>query len=192
MKITIKCITEKTTGVPELETARIVVRELNLPITPEECNDLFEQSKGPRISILMPGVERLIRHLHSQGIPMAIATGSNRESYAWKSEPHPELFSIFSHVLNVPDDPEVTRGKPDPQPFLVCASRFVSPPADMSNVIVFEDAIAGVQAANAAGMRSVWVPDPRTPKNIGGNVIPFKRLKSLEYFDPKEFGIAPF
>ena len=96
---------------PFLETARIIVTELGLPLTPEECDQMVEEAMGPRTSILMPGVERLIRHLHAQGIPMAIATGSSRESFAWKSEPHTELFTLFSHVVNTPDDPEVTRGK---------------------------------------------------------------------------------
>ena len=60
----------------------------------------------------------------------------------------------------------------------------------MHNVMVLEDAEAGVKAANAAGIISIWVPDPRTPEDT--TVVAFKRLKSLEHFSPEEFGIAPF
>lgn len=185
---------EKTTGVPFLETAQIIVDDLGLPITAIECDRLFEECKPPRESILMPGAERLIKHLHSSGIPLAIATGSSKASFQWKSAPHQDLFALFHHVLNVPDEPEVTRGKPDPLPYIVAAKRFSPdfPVTDRQNVLVFEDAIAGIKSANAAGMRSIWVPDPRMPEELTKEVGPFRRLPSLEHFRPEEFGLSPF
>lgn len=185
---------QKTTGVPFLETAQIIVDDLGLPITAIECDRLFEECKPPRESILMPGAERLIKHLHSSGIPLAIATGSSKASFQWKSAPHQDLFALFHHVLNVPDEPEVTRGKPDPLPYIVAAKRFSPdfPVTDRQNVLVFEDAIAGIKSANAAGMRSIWVPDPRMPEELTKEVRPFRRLPSLEHFRPEEFGLSPF
>ena len=49
---------------------------------------------------------------------------------------------------------DVTVGKPDPQVFLVAASRLGVP---LSRCIVVEDAAAGVEAAHRAGMLSVGV-----------------------------------
>ena len=49
---------------------------------------------------------------------------------------------------------DTQRGKPDPQVFLVAAERLGIAPA---HCVVFEDAVAGVQAARAAGMKCVAV-----------------------------------
>jgi sugar-phosphatase len=48
----------------------------------------------------------------------------------------------------------VTRGKPDPEGYLTAAALLGAEPAD---VVVFEDAPAGIAAARAAGMRTVVV-----------------------------------
>jgi beta-phosphoglucomutase len=56
---------------------------------------------------------------------------------------------LFHAVVNGMD---VTRGKPDPQVFLLTADRLEVTP---SQCAVVEDAPAGVQAANAAGMASI-------------------------------------
>ncbi|MFI0815614.1 HAD-IA family hydrolase [Streptomyces sp. NPDC021098] len=47
---------------------------------------------------------------------------------------------------------DITRGKPDPEPFLLAAAKLGADPA---RCVVFEDAPAGLAAARAAGMRTV-------------------------------------
>ena len=49
---------------------------------------------------------------------------------------------------------DTTRGKPDPQVFLVAAEKLGVPPA---RCVVLEDAVAGVEAAKAGGMKCVAV-----------------------------------
>jgi beta-phosphoglucomutase len=49
---------------------------------------------------------------------------------------------------------DTQRGKPDPQVFLVAAQRLELPPV---RSVVFEDALAGVQAAKAGGMKCIAV-----------------------------------
>ena len=55
----------------------------------------------------------------------------------------------FQAIVSVED---FQRGKPDPQVFQVAAERLAEP---ANHCLVFEDAVAGVQAAKAAGMRCI-------------------------------------
>uniref|UniRef100_T1J953 pseudouridine 5'-phosphatase n=1 Tax=Strigamia maritima TaxID=126957 RepID=T1J953_STRMM len=181
----------KMMGKTALDAAKVLVDELHLPITPEKFNELAERQY--RIifptSKLMPGAEKLVRHLHKHKIPIAIATGSNNENYVWKTEGHKELFSLFHHAVLTSSDKEVKQGKPAPDAFLVCASRFSEKPSN-DEVLVFEDALNGVEAGLAAGMKVIMVPDPRVDKStIPANVTV---LKSLEEFQPQQFGLPSY
>ncbi|KAJ6217334.1 hypothetical protein RDWZM_008491 [Blomia tropicalis] len=182
----------KIMGRTGMEGCQIMVRELNLPISVEQFASEIDEEYRKIFSEyvpLMPGAERLVKHLASKGVPIAIATSSKGFTFRLKTKPHKELFSNFHHILVASEDPEIVRGKPDPQTFLVCASRFSNPPTNMSNVLVFEDSVAGVQAANAAGMKSVWVPDPRMSKDL---VTPWLQLNTLEEFKPELYGLPAY
>lgn len=89
------------------------------------------------------------------------------------------------------DDPAVKHGKPAPDIFQVCASRFASLPAGPERVLVFEDAPNGVAAAVAAHMPVVAVLDERVnlPRErfVGAALM----LPSLEVFDPAPWGLPP-
>jgi len=74
------------------------------------------------------GAERLLRHLHTNGIPIALATSSGDESVAIKTANYKELFSLFHHKVMGSSDPDVINGKPAPDIFLVAASRFEDKP----------------------------------------------------------------
>jgi len=90
------------------------------------CQFLIWSIFVPVFAIL--GAERLVKHLRRHNIPMALATGSNQWSYGIKTSRHQQFFSLFHHVVCSADDPEVKRGKPEPDCFLVAAQRFPNSP----------------------------------------------------------------
>lgn len=127
----------KLLGCPEKVTARIAVEDMQLPITPEQfiavfkekCSDLLKRVQ------LMPGAEKLVRHLHKHKIPIAVATSSAQGAFAQKTQNYKELFSCFHHIVTGGSDPDVKNGKPAPDIFLVCASRFPDKPKPEQVVI---------------------------------------------------------
>eukprot|EP01137_Pigoraptor_chileana_P010132 Opistho-2@59284 len=180
----------KMMGKKALEAGRIYVEELAIPLSAEDFIKEREEQLDimfPQCNIL-PGVERLVNHLKKHGIPICVATGSHRRHFDLKTQHHQHLFRLFDFIVTG-DDPEIKRGKPHPDLFLVAKSRFAAQPSDGSNCLVFEDAPNGVEAAHNAGMKVVFVPDPNMSR-VG--VHPDAVIDTLEHFLPESFGLPPY
>ncbi|XP_077491110.1 putative pseudouridine-5'-phosphatase isoform X2 [Amblyomma americanum] len=178
-------------GTPDAVAARTLIDALGLPITPEEymaAVDKIYEEIFPKAE-LMPGAERLVRHLHAHGIPMAIATSSKPASFGLKMSGYRDLLALFHHVVCSGGDPEVKHGKPHPDIFLIAASRFEEKPSS-EKVLVFEDSPMGVTAALAASMQVVMTPEPRVEDKDRRKAT--LCLDSLMEFKPELFGLPPF
>ena len=121
-------------------------------------------------------------------IPMAVATSSSEASTEAKIASHIETFSKFHHITTG-SHPDIKEGKPAPDIFLICANLF-DQKVDPSSCLVFEDAPSGVQAARAAGMQVVAIPDKRVNPDIMADATQI--LYSMAQFRPEEFGLPPF
>ncbi len=119
---------------------------------------------------------------------MAVATSSQQASTEAKIASHRETFSKFHHITTG-SHPDIKEGKPAPDIFLICA-RLFDEKVDPSSCLVFEDAPSGVQAAIAAGMQVVAIPDKRVNPDIMSGATQI--LYSMAQFRPEEFGLPPF
>lgn len=183
----------KMMGKKAMEAARVFVEETGISDSLSAEDFLVEREDMLRTmfptSELMPGAGRLIQHLHANGIPICVATGSHRRHFELKTQRHGELFSLMHHIV-LGDDPEVKQGKPSPDGFLAAARRFEGGPIDPRKILVFEDAPSGVLAAKNAGMSVVMVPDPRLDSSFLETAD--QVLGSLLDFNPSEWGLPPF
>lgn len=99
---------------------------------------------------IRPATVALVQTLTARGRPLAIVTGAQRADVQHVLS-HSPVTDSFAHLIAEED---VERGKPDPEGFLLAAAAFGIDPAD---IIVFEDSVAGIRGATAAGMRCIAV-----------------------------------
>ncbi len=118
---------------------------------------------------LLPGVRPLLEALHLEGIRQAIGS----------SAPLANIDLILDATGSrgffdgISSSEDTTRGKPDPQVFLVAARKVEVAP---SQCVVVEDAPAGVQGARAGGMKCIAVTfvghhSEATLRSAGANLV---------------------
>jgi beta-phosphoglucomutase len=100
---------------------------------------------------LLPGALEGLHWLHERAVPVALASASkNARTILTATGIEP----LFDAII---DGNSVRVAKPDPSVFLAAAEALATPPDDC---VVFEDAIAGVQGALAAGCAVIGIGDP--------------------------------
>lgn len=118
---------------------------------------------------ILPGVTSLLNHLDALSIPYVLGSASKNAALILKQV---HLLERFSGIV---DGNSVSKAKPDPEVFLIGAQHLKLQP---KQCVVFEDAIAGIEAANAAGMLSVGVGDAKTLDTATFN---FNNLTEIPY-----------
>ncbi|XP_071717533.1 bifunctional riboflavin kinase/FMN phosphatase-like [Rutidosis leptorrhynchoides] len=176
----------KRLGMIQSKAAIGIVEDYDLPITPQQ----FIQSimpmfydKWPQAKPL-PGVNRLIKHLHKHGVPFSVASNSARKHVEAKVLGQIGWKDYFPIILGSDD---VKSGKPSPDLFLEAANRMG---VDPTCCLVLEDSLVGVKAGKAANMQVVAVP------SIEGESDEFSIadvvIHSFLDFQPELWGLTPF
>jgi len=99
-------------------------------------------------SEILPGVMPILRFLKEQNQPIALGSASKN------ARPILEKTGIMNYFDAIIDGNDVTHAKPDPEVFIQAAKALG---ISNENSIVFEDSVAGIQAANIAKMTSVGI-----------------------------------
>jgi len=97
---------------------------------------------------ILPGVQQVIDYLLENQIPIALGSASKNARPILKKL---KLLEKFDAIV---DGNDVSKAKPDPEVFLIAAEKLNIKP---ENSFVFEDSVAGIQAANNAKMTSIGI-----------------------------------
>lgn len=125
-------------GVPYKLEMKARVYQIYLEIVPQKLK-VFE------------GIIELLNKWQSEGVKMALASSADRIKIDANLRVAGINPSLFSAIISGED---VINKKPSPDIYLLAASRIVANPKDC---IVIEDALNGIQAAKAAGMKCLAV-----------------------------------
>lgn len=99
-------------------------------------------------SELLSGAKDLLVALKENGIKVALGSASKN------ALPILERTGIVKYFDTIVDGNHVTKAKPDPEVFVLGAQRLGVEP---SKCVVFEDSVAGIEAAHIAGMRCIGI-----------------------------------
>jgi len=111
--------------------------------------ELVRESAAP-----LPGAMELMSGLHAGGFAQALASSTPIENI----EVINEVLGLKRYLSVLVSGETVPRGRPAPDTFLAAARALNVPP---ERSLVIEDAVAGVEAAHAAGMRCIAVAGDR-------------------------------
>ena len=148
-------------GVSRIRSLDIILELGNKAASQEDKDKWLTQKNEDYLSQLvdmdhreiLPGVFDVLQFLKSNKQPIALGSASKN------ARPILEKTGILSYFDAIVDGNDVTNAKPDPEVFLIAAKLLNVKP---ENAVVFEDSVAGIQAANIANMISIGIGD----KNI--------------------------
>ena len=99
---------------------------------------------------ILPGIDDLLHYLKLNKVPFSLGSASKNARLILETL---DLIDLFDAIV---DGNDVSTAKPDPEVFLIAAQKLGVQPEDC---IVIEDAQAGIEAANKAGMTSIGIGD---------------------------------
>jgi beta-phosphoglucomutase len=116
--------------------------------------DMFDPQEAE-----VPGLTQFLKNLNREQIPCVVATSAPKANADYILS---EL-NISEYFLTVLDSSHVDKGKPEPEIYLKAASKLNMSP---DNCIVFEDSLAGVEAALRAGTLVIGVTSTHSASEL--------------------------
>lgn len=135
----------------------------------EKNEDYLAYIEDMDASEILPDVPRVLNFLKERKIPIALGSASKN------AQPILEKVGLLEYFDVLVDGNDVTKAKPDPEVFLIGAKKLGVLP---ENCVVFEDAVAGIEAANNAQMVSVGIGHPDVLSEARYNFNDFTEISS--------------
>ncbi len=118
-------------------------------------------------SEILPDVKKVLNYLKKKKQPIALGSASKN------AKPILEKVGLLSCFDTIVDGNNVTKAKPDPEVFVLAAQQLG---VNTKDCIVFEDAVAGIQAANIAKMISIGIGDKKVLHEADYNFKDFTKI----------------
>ncbi|WP_343329567.1 beta-phosphoglucomutase [Polaribacter staleyi] len=116
----------------------------------EKNVDYLKYIENMDASEILPDVPKVLAFLKEKNMPIALGSASKN------AQPILEKVGLLHYFDTIVDGNNVTKAKPDPEVFLLAAKQLG---VNATDCVVFEDAVAGIEAANAAKMISIGIGD---------------------------------
>lgn len=152
---------EQLKGVSRVDSLKKIIEWTGATVSDEEFQRLMVeknewylelvQGLGPQDAL--PGALNFLQTAYDQGVKIALGSASKNAPMILEKL---GITPLFTAII---DGNNVVNGKPHPEVFLKGAEALGLEP---SECVVFEDSIAGVQAAKTGGMSSVGIGDAET------------------------------
>jgi len=174
---------EKLKGVSRTRSLELILQWGSVTKTDAEKEELATQKNTWYVDMIshmkpdeiLPGAKEFVQTCRDAGIKTALGSASKNSMMILEKI---GMVNLFDAII---DGNKVSKAKPDPEVFLKGAEEVGIAPA---NCVVFEDAIAGIEAAIAGGMKSVGIGSPEVlgEANLvvsGLNEMSLEKLQAL-------------
>lgn len=151
---------QKVDGIPRIDGARAILSDLSsdeLKKAGDKKQEYFlEYLESDKIPVYETTVN-LVKDFKKYSLKVSAVSSSKNCLYTLKKV---GLADIFDVIITGND---ITKGKPDPQAFLMAAEKMSTEPGAC---VVFEDAVLGIEAAKNAGMRCIGIDRYGKPERL--------------------------
>lgn len=176
-----EAVNDRLRGIPRLESLNEILKYNHTDISDAEKARLTDLKNASYVELLAgigesdacPGAFDFVRRLRKRGIGIALCSSSRNAGLVLEKL---GVGALFDTVVTGND---IRHAKPNPEIFITAAKRLGVP---FSACVVFEDSLAGIQGAIAAGMQTVGVGNRAELGGIAGICI-----DSYDELDPEEW-----
>ena len=170
---------EQLKGVDRLGSLRWILQKAGLTLSGAEEARLMQQKNAHYLELidhmtaadLYPGVQALFTELRQSGIKIGLASASKNAAFVV------ERLGIAAQFDYIADANQVINSKPDPEVFLLAANGLSVAP---QHCIGVEDALAGIEAINRAGMKAIGIGDAKV---LSGAIRVYSSVKAIQLKD---------